>query len=260
MNRFVWDMRHPGPTTFPGMILWAASTRGPFALPGTYQVKLTAHGETRTEPFTIKRHPLVTGASDADLAARFELASAITRKVSQANEAVIRIREVKAQVADRLAQVKDVKRDARLVAAGEALQRALTAIEGEIYQYRNQSSQDPLNYPIKLNNKLAALLGVVESAEARPTAATIFQSMRLLARALLSVAAMAVTMMTAIEVATACLCSSPSKAMNAGTMTMPPPTPHSAPSNPAARPTSMARIVNFIPVWVGLHHARQVVP
>jgi hypothetical protein len=56
-----------------------------------------------------------------------------------------------------------------LVAAGRDLLTRLTNIEGEIYQYRNQSSQDPLNYPIKLNNKLAALEGVVESADARPT-------------------------------------------------------------------------------------------
>ena len=46
----------------------------------------------------------------------------------------------------------------------------LAAVEGEIYQVRNESNQDPLNFPIKLNNKLASLLGIIESAEARPTA------------------------------------------------------------------------------------------
>jgi len=170
MNRFLWDMRYPGPTMFPGIILWAASARGPVALPGTYRVRLTADGEVRTESFTIAPHPLVT-ATEADLRARFDLAAAVTTKVSQANEAVIRIRAIKTQIRDRLSNLKDPKRDAKLVTAGEALERSLTAIEGEIYQYRNQSSQDPLNYPIKLNNKLAALLGVVESAEAAPTAA-----------------------------------------------------------------------------------------
>ncbi len=52
---------------------------------------------------------------------------------------------------------------------GEALRAKLTAIEGEIYQHRNRSSQDPLNYPIKLNNKLAALQGVVEGGDGKPT-------------------------------------------------------------------------------------------
>jgi hypothetical protein len=53
---------------------------------------------------------------------------------------------------------------------GDTLTGKLTAIEGEIYQYRNRSSQDPLNYPIMLNNKLAALQGVVEAGDGKPTA------------------------------------------------------------------------------------------
>jgi hypothetical protein len=44
-----------------------------------------------------------------------------------------------------------------------------TGVEQEVYQIRNRSNQDPLNYPIKLNNKLASLLRMVESAESRPT-------------------------------------------------------------------------------------------
>jgi hypothetical protein len=52
------------------------------------------------------------------------------------------------------------------------LKEKLSRVEEELYQVRNQSSQDPLNYPIKLNNKLAALLGAVEGVEGRPTAQT----------------------------------------------------------------------------------------
>jgi hypothetical protein len=53
--------------------------------------------------------------------------------------------------------------------AAEELSNRLSAVEGEIYQVRNQSSQDPLNYPIKLNNKIAALSGVVGGTDAKPT-------------------------------------------------------------------------------------------
>ena len=84
----------------------------------------------------------------------------------------MRIRDLQAQVTDRGAAVRATEkgRNAPLaVLDGERLIGKLTSVEGEIYQYRNQSSQDPLNYPIKLNNKLAALLGVVQSADARPT-------------------------------------------------------------------------------------------
>jgi hypothetical protein len=85
--------------------------------------------------------------------------------VTQANEAVIRIRHLKEQAKARADQAKDAK----LTAAVEAFSTKLTAIEGEIYQYRNQSNQDPLNFPIKLNNKLAALQNIVEFADGKPT-------------------------------------------------------------------------------------------
>jgi hypothetical protein len=49
------------------------------------------------------------------------------------------------------------------------LNKKLTAIEEALYQTKNQSSQDPLNFPIRLNNKLAALGGVVGGVESAPT-------------------------------------------------------------------------------------------
>jgi photosystem II stability/assembly factor-like uncharacterized protein len=171
MNRFVWDMRHPGPTPIPKMILWAAGTRGPKALPGRYQVRMTVAGAAgsapvvQSHPFEIRRHPLLTDVTAADYQAQFDLAMQVRDRVTAADEAVIRIRALKDALRDRASAA----RDARVGTAADALAARLTAVEGEIYQYRNASSQDPLNYPIKLNNKLAALLGVIESADGRPT-------------------------------------------------------------------------------------------
>jgi photosystem II stability/assembly factor-like uncharacterized protein len=164
MNRFTWDMRYPGARDFPGMILWAASTRGPIAPPGRYQVRLTANGVTRSREFAIVRNARMTG-TDADLAAQFELAKDINQKVSIANEAVLRIRSLKDQLTARITAAADPA----FKTTGQSLIDKLTAVEGEIYQYRNRSNQDPLNYPIRLNNKLAALQGAVESGDARPT-------------------------------------------------------------------------------------------
>ena len=84
-----------------------------------------------------------------------------TTRCRLANEAVVRIRSLKTQIADRIAKASD----ATIKAAGQSLTDKLTDVEGEIYQYRNRSSQDPLNYPIRLNNKLAALQGIVESGD-----------------------------------------------------------------------------------------------
>ncbi len=165
LNRVVWNLAYPGATTFPGMILWGASTNGPAALPGSYQVRLTVDGRSRTQPLVVRKHPL-RQVSDADLQEQFALASRIRDKVSDANTAVIRIRAVKDQVKDRLSK----SADAKLKAAGDRLSADLSAVEEEIYQVKNQSGQDPLNFPIKINNRLASLLGVVNRGDGKPIA------------------------------------------------------------------------------------------
>jgi hypothetical protein len=87
--------------------------------------------------------------------------------VTQTNEAVIQIRDIRKQIEDLVARATSAK---DVVEAGKKLARELTEVEQELYQTKNQSGQDPLNYPIKLNNKLAALLGVVQSSDTAPTA------------------------------------------------------------------------------------------
>ncbi|MDP9348976.1 MAG: glycosyl hydrolase [Gemmatimonadota bacterium] len=166
MNRFTWNLRYPGPTGFPGIILWAADTAaGPKAPPGSYQVRLVADGKAQTQSFQVRTDPRLTGLRLEDLQAQFELAMRIRNRVSEANEAVLLIRGIREQVTERVARANDPE----VAAAARALDQRLSAVENEIYQTRLQSNQDPLNFPIKLNNKLAALMGHIESAEARPT-------------------------------------------------------------------------------------------
>lgn len=166
LNRVNWGLAYPGAVTFPGMVLWGASTNGPAAVPGTYQVRLTADGHVQTQPLTVRRHPF-RSATDADLKEQFDLAIQIRDKVSEANSAVIRIRELKTQVADRTSK----SQDAALKAAGERLALNLTSVEGAIYQTKNQSGQDPLNFPIRINNRIASLNRVVNSGDGKPIGA-----------------------------------------------------------------------------------------
>lgn len=63
-----------------------------------------------------------------------------------------------------------LKQAPQLGADGKALNGKVTEVEAEIYQIKNQSSQDPLNFPIRLNNKIAALLGMAGSSPGRPPA------------------------------------------------------------------------------------------
>lgn len=163
MNRFTWDLNSTGVVTFPGMILWGATQSGPAVLPGNYQVRLTADGVTQTQSFAVLKHPL-RPVSDADLQYQWTLASRIRDKVNEANLAVVRIRRIKTDIADR---IKDAPAEVR--SAGEQLAKALSAVEEDVYQVKNQSGQDPLNFPIKTNNRLASLLRVAVSGEGKPT-------------------------------------------------------------------------------------------
>ena len=167
LNMFAWNLRYPDPSVFDNMILWAGGTNGPVALPGNYSVRMNVNGQRYTQPLVIVKDPRVT-ASDADLREQFDFLMRIRDKTSQANDAVKLIRNVKAQLADREKRMPADKGVAFSTAAS-ALSAKLSAVEGEIYQVKNQSSQDPLNYPIKLNNKIAALSGVVGGTAAKPT-------------------------------------------------------------------------------------------
>ncbi len=168
LNRFVWDLRYPDATTFPGMILWAGQTRGPKAMPGSYQVKLTSDGKSLTESFELKKDPRQDTTSEA-FAKQFELLTRIRNKLTETHEAILAIRDARKQINDTATRVKDHPNGKPVAEAAKALSAKLTAIEEELYQTKNQSSQDPLNYPIRLNNKLAALGGVVGGSDSAPT-------------------------------------------------------------------------------------------
>jgi hypothetical protein len=163
VNRYTWDLNSTGVVSFPGMILWGATQSGPAVLPGSYTVRLTADGVTQSQSFAVLKHPL-RPVSDADLQFQWDLASRIRDKVNEANRAVIQIRRIKTDIAER---IKDAPAEVRT--AGEQLAKALSTVEEDIYQVRNQSGQDPLNFPIKTNNRLASLLRVAVSGEGRPT-------------------------------------------------------------------------------------------
>jgi len=167
LNSFSWNLRYPDASTFQSLIMWAGGTQGPVAVPGAYSVRMTVGGQTQTQKFTVVKDPR-SNASQAALDDQFAFLIGVRDKTTQANNAVRKIRNVKSQLADRVAKMPTAQRPA-LKAKADALTSQLSAVESELYQVKNQSGQDPLNYPIRLNNKIAALGGVASSADARPT-------------------------------------------------------------------------------------------
>ncbi len=167
LNRFVWDLRYADAVRFPGMILWAGETRGPRITPGNYQVKLSVDGKTMSETFEVKSDPRLQTTA-ADYSKQLDLALKIRDKLNETHNAIIQIRDVRKQVEDLLRRLRGEPNFKVINDAGTALNKNLTSIEEALYQTKNQSSQDHLNFPIRLNNKLAALAGVVSRSDTPP--------------------------------------------------------------------------------------------
>ena len=165
LTKLTFDLRATGIESFPGMILWGAGTAGPALPPGRYMVQLTADGQTLKAPLRIERSPLLPEVTDADLRAQYAFGTKVRDKTNEAQRAVIEIRRVKDQLADR---VKRSNEDAQLKVKGDVLRTNASAVEQNVYQVKNQSGQDPLNFPIKVNNRLANLLSMAERGDGPP--------------------------------------------------------------------------------------------
>ncbi len=173
LNRFEWDLRYPDATRFPGMILWAGGVRGPAVVPGTYQVRLTVDGKTQTQKFEVRKDPRLTTTPE-QFNAQLELALQTRDKLSRTNEAVIQIGQTRKQIDEltaRLESATQTDKSKAVLAEAKSLSAEMTQVEEALYQTKSKASEDPLNFPVKLNNKLAALLSDIESSDAQPTAA-----------------------------------------------------------------------------------------
>ena len=125
------------------------------------QERVGRHGQT----FRILKDPRLTDVTQADLEAQFELAMRVHARFDDAISAVLRIREIRAQIDDRIQGVED----RRLTREGEALKATLLALEGAIYEYRVEAQSDLKHFGSKLTSDLSHLKAVIMSADARPT-------------------------------------------------------------------------------------------
>ena len=168
MNRFIWDMRYPQAEKFEGMILWWASLNGPKALPGKYRVKLTVNDQSSEAEFEILPDPRST-ATAADLKVQFDFLMSVRDKLSETNLAIKNIREVRKQINLVTEKMKEDESMKDVMALSEEILKKIKAIEESLYQTKNQSQQDPLNFPIRLNNKLGHLNSLSGLGDFKPT-------------------------------------------------------------------------------------------
>ncbi|MCH2100040.1 MAG: hypothetical protein MK142_16785, partial [Pseudomonadales bacterium] len=166
-NLFVWDMRYPDALSFDGLILYSSNTRGPLAVPGTYRARLSIGNDSVEQTFEILPDPRID-SSIADLQAQFDFLIAVRDKLSEAHQAVIDVRTVRADL-DYLEGKLDEAAPQSLREAIALLRHEMTIIENNIHETRNEAYQDPLNFGIKLNNRLAYLATHEAAGDFPPT-------------------------------------------------------------------------------------------
>lgn len=167
-NTFNWNMRYEGGKDFEGMVLWWASLQGPRAVPGTYQVELEVDGAIQQRSFELINDPRVE-ATQAELEAQFAFLQEVLQEVSDAHQAIIDIRSVRKQLNTYKSRIKDLDGTAEVVEQIDAINKEMKGIEERLYQTKNRSRQDPLNFPIRLTNKLAHLNSLVGGSDFAPT-------------------------------------------------------------------------------------------
>lgn len=168
MNCFIWNMRYPDAVKVPGAVLLGGMLSGPVAVPGQYQVKLIVGDKSMTKTWEWRKDPRVK-ASQFDFSRQFDLLIKIRDEITEINKSINGLRNIKDQIRELLKKIKEEEKTKDIITAGETLLKKLTEIEDVLIQSKSKSGQDPLNYPILLDNKIAALAGVVASADARPT-------------------------------------------------------------------------------------------
>lgn len=168
MNQFVWNFRYADAEKFPKLIMWAGSVTGPRAAPGTYKARLVTGDDSTTVDFKILKNPLST-SSEADLREQFNFLISVRDKLTETHKAIKQIRSVRSQIKGVSSRMKGHAEAKNIKELGKQIVRKMTKIEEALYQTKNQSRQDPLNFPIRLNNKLAAVGGIVSRGDYKPT-------------------------------------------------------------------------------------------
>lgn len=167
-NRFVWNMRYPGFKEFKGMILYSSPNNGPKAVPGMYKARLTVNGESMEQEFRIIKDPRLPNTPE-DYQKQFDFLISVRDKVSEAHQAIRDIRSTRQDLNYLKSKIRDDESLKQITEMADQLDEEMSVIENNIHMTKNQSYQDPLNYGIRINNRLAFLMADQQRGDYPPT-------------------------------------------------------------------------------------------
>lgn len=167
LNQFAWDLRHKKVKVTKGAQVWGF-TGGQLAVPGTYKVKVFRGEWQDTREFQVLKDPRIDTTQE-EFEAQFNLASDIKSSLAEIYDTIREIRSVLEQVKQITGNAEKAGIEIGKEALRTEIQEQLKAIEEDLIQTRNESGQDPLNFPPKLDNQFAYLYGYVAGGNDAPT-------------------------------------------------------------------------------------------
>jgi photosystem II stability/assembly factor-like uncharacterized protein len=168
MNRFAWDLRYDDPIQIPGAFYFGTGPKGPLALPGNYQVKLTVSGKSQTAPLYLAIDPRTKGA-EAAVQKQFALATQVNDAMSRLHQAVNEIRDIRSQIQTLHKRFGDDAQLKPALAAADDLDHKMSEIEQKLIQVNMKSSEGNLAFPSMLNERLDTFSHTIENGDTQPT-------------------------------------------------------------------------------------------
>ena len=169
LNRFSWNLRYEGPITQAGARFSLANTSGVKATPGMHKVKLQIGDLEKTSDLEVRIDPRWT-QSQADLRAQYELSMQAKDLLTSCHAAIGDIRRIRKQIkqaSGRLAEYEVT--NTGFESQAKLFLKQLTEMEERLIQTKNESGQDPINYPPMLDDQMAYLYSIVNRQDDRPT-------------------------------------------------------------------------------------------
>jgi len=168
MNRFAWDLRYDDPIQIPGAFYSSTGPKGPLALPGDYQVKLTVGGKSQTASLHLTIDPRNKGQETA-LQKQFTLAMQVNDRISQLHQAVNEIRDLRLQIQNLHKRFGDDQRLKAALAVADDLDHKMSEVEQKLIQVNMKGSEANLAFPNMLNERFDTFSHLIESGDKEPT-------------------------------------------------------------------------------------------
>jgi hypothetical protein len=166
MNSFVWDMFYAPAEKIPGMLLWTGGAGSPKAAPGKYTARFRFDQDSTEVPFVIKGDPNYS-LTEADYDAQVGFLLEVRNKYNDVQKCILKLRDLRTQLTELNGRMDSTAKPVKKLS--DSLIRELTSIEEALYQTKSKSSQDMLNYPIRINDKLSGVYGIASGGNVVPS-------------------------------------------------------------------------------------------